>query len=582
MPLRAQWRRWYGPIADDLTDGGASSRGSNAVGVAIAALLGVLLITTVWRTGAVPQMVFGHDVMVLLDGGWKWRWGYTPHEDFYSPFGALTFLLIALGIEISGSLVQAIPAATCIVAVFALPLAIYATFTRLPALIALAATMVIVATAVAPHELRFGAEVWSYAAIYNRWAYSLFAVVMLIAAVRPARPAPWNDLADGVVAGTCIALLVFLKISYGLFAGFAFLGFLPIRPRGRDYWLGTIIGGLAFLVLFGFLLEWGFMPLREDMRIAARARGGLGVRALGYWALTMRYDVLAIAGLAAIWCATGVMAGRASLVPRAIEAGWLAAGFVGFTAAILMTNSPLGSLSESPVASLGALVLLAAVLADFRAARMSTGNPGWRRGLIAAAVCLAAFVVLPDTGRNIAGVVAAARHESSGASLSRAETFGAGPLRGLEISDFGGDPPLPTTYVGKVMDGVALLARTGNADRPVAALDFANPFNVARGVRPSRTAPPAWQLGFLFTAESAPPRKRVFNGRDVIMWPKQFGDGDQQNLAVLRQHYGAYLDANYVLAGTSRQWQVFVPRRLPSFGGRDLEAPTRSPRDTAK
>lgn len=528
--------------------------------IATALLCGAALIGTVWWTGAVPQIVFGHDVMVLLDGGWKWRWGFAPHKDFYSPFGALTFLLIALGIEISGSLLHAIPAATCIVALLALPLAVYASFTRLHPLIALAATVVILATAVAPHELRFGSDVWSYAAIYNRWAYPLFGVVMLIAAVRPFQPLRWKDWADGLIVGSCIALLIFLKISYGLLALALFAALAPIRPRSRAYWLGALISGLAWLVLFGFLLSWGFSYLIEDMRIASQARQGLGPLGLIRWTWALRYELLAIGPLAAIWCATGVMTGSASLPRRTVESAWLFGAFVGSAAAILMTNSPLGSLSESPVAGLAALVLLGGVVADVHGAGGDGIHPLRQRALVAVGSCLALLVVLPVTGRNLLSVAAAARFERSGASLSPAETFADGPLNGLQIAEFGGDPPLPTTYVGKVMDGVQLLERTGNADRSVAAFDFANPFNVVRGVPPSRTAPTSWQLGFLFSTDSAPSTARVFNGRDVIMWPTQFGDGDQQNLAVIRHHYGAYLDAHYRLAGESRQWRVYVPR----------------------
>ncbi|HSH40484.1 MAG TPA: hypothetical protein VK993_17070, partial [Chthoniobacterales bacterium] len=178
--------------------------------------------------------------------------------------------------------------------------------------------------------------------------------------------------------------------------------------------------------------------------------------------------------------------------------------------------------------------------------------------LVAALLALA--VVVPVTGRNMKSVVQAAKFKASGQTLQPTEVFASGPLAGLQIRDYGGDPPLPTTYVGKVNDGLELLARTGNSDKTVAALEFANPFNVARGLKPSRTAPTCWQLGFLYSAEAAPATERVFNGSDVIMIPKQFGDGNQANLTVIRQHYGEYLDAHYTMAGESQQWQVFVPR----------------------
>ncbi|HEX8532568.1 MAG TPA: hypothetical protein VF662_00205 [Allosphingosinicella sp.] len=525
-----------------------------------AALQCALLIGTTWWTGAVPQMVFGHDVMVLLDGAWKLKWGITPHSDFYSPFGVLTFLVIAVGIDLTGSLVHAIPAATCIVALFALPLALYASFSRLHPLIALAATIVLIATAVAPHELRFGSDVWSYAAIYNRWAYPLFGIAMLIMAVRPSEPAGWKDWADGLIVGSCTLLLIFLKISYGLLAVALIVGFAPIRLRGRRYWFGVLVSGLAWLLAFGFLLDWGFGHLLQDMRIAAGARHGLGPIELLRWGWSLRAELVAMSGLALIWCATGSTVGRAALLRRVIECGWVFGAFAGSAAAILMTNSPLGHLSETPIAELGALVLLGGIVRDLRETGAEAVGPVRPKVLALAGIGLALVVVLPMTGRNVVGVAEAAAAKRAGTTLSPAERFTSGPLEGLQISAFGGDPPLPTTYVGKVMDGLRLLQRTGNAGRTVAALDFANPFNVVRGVQPSETAPTCWQLGFLFSPQSAPPAERVFNGRDVIMVPKRFGDGDQRNLTVMQQLYGSYFSRHYRLAGESEQWRLFVPK----------------------
>jgi hypothetical protein len=537
----------------------STSRWASAC-LALAVLCGAFLIGTVWWTGAVPQMVFGHDVMVLLEGGWKWKWGFIPHQDFYSPFGALTFLLIAIGIDLSGSLAHAIPTATSVVALIAFTFASYAAFTRLHPLIALLATIVIVATAVAPHELRFGSDVWSYAAIYNRWGYSLLGAAMLIIAVRPLRPQRWTDWCDGIVVGSCIVLLIFLKISYGLLSLALLIGFVPIRVRGRRYWLAALIGVVVWLSLFGVMLNWGFLQLLEDLRIASEARAGLSPMALLHWMFTLRYELLAIALLAVIWCFTGAIARGKLLLWRVFESLWIFGVVAGSAGAILMSNSPLGSLNESPILGLGALVLLDGIIRDLSHESPQPSESFRRKAFLLGSFSLALVIAVPGTGRNLISVAKAAQFKHSGASLSQAETFRAGPLQGLQISGFGGDPPLPTTYVGKVKDGLHLLARTGNSHRPVVAFDFANPFNVARGVRPSRTAPVAWQLNFLFSEESAPPVHRVIDGSDVIMWPRQFGDGNQENLAVIRAHYGAYLDEHYRFAGESQQWRVYVPR----------------------
>jgi hypothetical protein len=252
----------------------------------VALLCGALctgLIICVWTTGAVPQVVFGHDVMVLLDGGWKWKWGFVPHTDYYSPFGALTFLLVALGIDVSGSMVHALAAATCLVAAFALPLGLYAAFSRLHPAAAFAAVILLIAAAVTPHELRFGSEAWSYAAVYNRWAYALFGIAVLVIAVPPRTHWRWSEWTDGAIAGACVALLIFLKISYGLLAVAIFIGFAPFQLRKLGYWAGAAAIGAFVVLVFGILLRWGYPMLLTDMKIASQARHGLGVSALHEW-----------------------------------------------------------------------------------------------------------------------------------------------------------------------------------------------------------------------------------------------------------------------------------------------------------
>src|SRR5215469_3542387 len=47
--------------------------------------------------GAVPTFVDGHDNFFLLENGWRALHGFRPHLDFWSPWGPVTFLLVALG-----------------------------------------------------------------------------------------------------------------------------------------------------------------------------------------------------------------------------------------------------------------------------------------------------------------------------------------------------------------------------------------------------------------------------------------------------------------------------------------------------
>jgi len=179
------------------------------------------------------------------------------------------------------------------------------------------------------------------------------------------------------------------------------------------------------------------------------------------------------------------------------------------------------------------------------------------------------LVVAPVTVRNVDSLFEAAKLRWRNVSLPPDQVFHSGGLAGIQIKAFGGDPPLPTTYVGKVQDGLDLLARTGNAEKTVHTLEFANPFNMARMIRPSRKSVTCWQLNFVYSFYVAPSSERVFDPGEVIMLPKQFGDANQDNINALLHHYGAYLEANYETPIDSEQWTLFAPKG-PAI--RDLDA----------
>jgi len=513
-------------------------------------------------TGPLPQNIFGHDLFALLDGGWRWQWGIVPHADYYSPMGALSYLLVFLGISASGSLADALPTAVWLFGLCLLPFLLYVTFTRMVPLVAALACVAVLAAAVAPHQLRFGSEAWSYAGIYNRWGYALLSLALLTIAVTPFNQTIWKEIGDGGITGACIALLVCLKISYGCVAIAVFGVCTIINRRSLKFYIASVVAMATWAVVFGFLIHWAFVSFSHDMLLAFRARDGLGLGAV-FHSMTFLYDPLfkmvLLVGLSYLSASIFLGAAATSRLLKGLQWGSCCAICAII---ILMTNSPLGSLPESPVLVLGALLLGSWIVED-GANKAVVGAPSHSSvrstiTLITGLVVLSLLV--PVTGRNLAGLLRAAAFKHRGKHLAANEMFQTGPLRGIQILGYGGDPPLPTSYIGKLQDGLDLLRETGNLNTPVITFDFTNPFNVARGVRPCRGGPPAWQLGFLYSAKVAPRIEQVFDGATGVMVPKQFGDGNQANLEVLMQHYGFYLQEHFRAAGESPQWQLFVPK----------------------
>jgi hypothetical protein len=611
----------------------ASKRAESTLLIACA-ILCTLLIACRWYAGPLPQIIFGHDMMVLLEGGWKWKWGIIPHRDFYSPFGALNYALVAWGSTLGGGMVNALPAAVCLVALCTLPAILYAAFTRMPVAVASLAVLVIMAETLAPNGLRFSSVDWTYAFVYNRWAYSLFCIALVVIALPLSKSSKCKESLDGSIVTACVVTSILVKISYGLLLGAVFLGYVLVRRRRLSYYGGAFVGALVLVGVFGILLHWSFGGLLRDMSLAAHARSGLGRATFAKSALYLYPELSAVLMLAGLCITTETY--------FCLDSSWRSLGRILFlfgcsafcAVAIVASNSPLGSQRESPVLSICSLILLASILNNCRTgmkpsptrawtgirmpvvflataaiflgvipflARLATPAPsaspsgalslapvirqfggfllageallcsaGWialivivkRRRAIAIAFGLALVLLTaaPATARNLQGLFQATLFRVDGRSLPADQVFGSGGLAGMQVAAYGGDPPLPTSYVGKVKDGLDLLERTGNAKKTLAVLDFSDPFDVVRGVRPAKGTPTCWQLDFVISHELAPPPEQVFEGVETVLLPKQFGGGNQEDTKVLLHHYGGYLASHFVTAAQSRQWVLMQER----------------------
>jgi hypothetical protein len=575
-------------------------------------------------------------MMVLLEGAWKWKWGIIAHQDYYSPFGAFNYVLVAWGSTLGGGMSNALPTAVCLFAFFILPTALYASFTRMPIVLACFTTFAIMTQALAPHMLRFPDSDWTYAAIYNRWAYSLFCIALLVTTTFSSKPSKWKDLLDGFIASACAMLSIFIKISYGLLLVVALIGFVLIYRRRLSYYIGAISAAVLLIGIFGIMLNWSFGCLIHDMNMAVHARQDLGLAEFFSSALYLYPEICTVLMLASLCFTTHILFTQVS--------GWLGlsrpfllCGCCVFCAvAIVASNSPLGDLRESPVMNICSLILLGYILnhcsthvqepspkrlrlgkrvayvflslacvvvagvvflawSQDAAAFGSSDNTTFSHQILRysslklltgeAALCgmgwflvagsqskrreiskyfgiiLMLLTVVPSMTQNVQGLIKGVAFKASGRSLPKDQVFDSGGLSGVEICEYGGEPCLPTSYVGKVKDGLSLLEQTGSINKIVAVLDFSDPFDVVRGVRPAKGTPTGWQLGFVYSAEQAPPGQQVFEGVEAVLLPKQFGDGNQENLKVLLDHYGTYLESNYVAAAQSQQWVLLKAKR---------------------
>jgi len=348
-----------------------------------------------------------------------------------------------------------------------------------------------------------------------------------------------NQYLYAVCVGIIVSLLLLLKISYGLIG------------------LGMVVYVITLRKDYKFIFYCLISLLIATSSISAI----LGVNLQSY-----AYDIIG-----AFECKKGAAAG---IVPSVIQnalpttiglSGVLllinnnkisikqtifACPLVLLPIAIALGNSPLSPLSsdyfEAPIS---ALLLLQIFQNTNKSCQITP------RHLIVYAICI--FLILPVSLRNVASIQINQDMKTSGYKIIPAPKITDGPLRGLAVFGFGGEPPLTSDYLGKISDGILLLQKNQLGNSPCLVFDFTNPINIARGVRPPIGSPTFWQKGFSFSDSSMPSEKSVFSGADCILLPKHFGDGDNSSVNVFLNKYQKSIQGHYRYLDESNEWVLF-------------------------
>ena len=537
----------------------ASAKHGRWLAAALAAALCTGVIVSTWSTGAVPQILFGRDVMYLLDGAWKWHSGIFPYRDYQSPTGPLPFLLISIGMQVSGGVINAIPAGLALYAAVLLPLALYTCFVRLHPLLAAFAAIVLTVATCAPRLLQFGSDAWSYAALYQRCEIPLLGILLLTCFVARRAEHSTAELTDGVIAGMITALLFSSTAAVGVWSLLIAAAGGWTQRRRPAYYFAAV--GALLLGFFVVALLTRAGPLTLAASMASETGRWLNTRISGLpGALRPMLPLFVVFAVAAASCCCTVVSGGVQVsVRRRVAAALLLLCVVGAEVAVSPRQLPGARYRDSALLVIVGVIFLTAASRSYRE-RPPQSRPLWPFALQAALAALASLFALPAVARDAASILTASKWEARGRSLSPRQTFQSTSLEGMQIQYFGGDPPLSTSYVGKVEEGLALLARTGNAERAAVSLDYSNPFNVARRVKPARTAAIGAPGGLLYVNEDAVPAGAIFDERAVVLVPKLSGDLANADLQRVIQLYQPHIDENCVWAGESEQWRLYHPK----------------------
>jgi hypothetical protein len=392
---------------------------------------------------------------------------------------------------------------------------------------------------------------------HNRYEFAFAGLVLLESFLPPlAGGTRRSHFAGGFSSGAATALLVCLKISYGLVA----VGLLAVswafRPRERARLNGIAAGLTCFLIPMLAYLRFDAGALLREYRLLAAVKGtGLSISAI----MTRWYrDRLEIA-------LPLLLAGMVSLLPgvtvrRRIELLAATVLSIGAGTLLLLTNT---QESTYPLNSTMALVLMNE-LAGLRHLCKPLATASL---LVLGALIVAIPLSLDAAGLLLAvenkilrpDVVDAGGFQLDGEHLAALEFYDNAALSGRPDGNDNG-----SAFVAITDEGFDLLRQHSSATESVRGMGMSNPFSYGLLRPPSRGG--SVVISATDVSESSiPPLELLVGDAELLMIPKFF-DYDRPTLKIILEKYPALLGILYAQTAESEHWILFRRVRADESG----------------
>ncbi len=504
----------------------------------ICAIVLVLLISAAAAAvGAVHTRIFGHDIFVFLDAGWRVLNGQRPEIDFNPSMGPLLSLLAAAGLKLDRNSPDGVGYMSALVAAIAGCWGYALARRRMAAVPSTLAAIVLALIAGAPFPIGWPPNTLSHAMLYNRYGYALVGLVAL-ECFRPGE----RNLLGGISTGIVSAALLFLKPSYCLVA----LGFAACSATSWRRAIGVAIGGTSAIFAMLAYLQFDFTALWGDLSMLSAARGS----SLSLWNIRWSFikglvDFLPLGLLALL--AAGV---TATVRPLVVTALFWTGG-----ALLLATNA---QPSGYPLNALLALLLVEqsrAYLPPSTASRFP--KPETILALLGL-ICYAP-VAIDNASSTLFALIDSRRNPP--ASVAR---FHAANLANLIFYDVDGGTDADQrsngrAYVNYVNDGLDLIQRVSAPADTVFTLDMVNPFPYALRRPPPHGGTPALSFNHTFNDRHKPSPEWLFGSADIVMVPKHPASSEPDARALFRNYLPA-IESEFRLDAESDWWRLYKRR----------------------
>ena len=496
-----------------------------------------------------PSIVLSNDMtwdfVYNLSGAWHLWNGQVEHVDFHDPLGLLSFLPTLAGFELVGLTPDAFLVGACLVALVAFVSAILAAMRRLPLVPAVLFVVFVCLLALRPANVGESLTSYTFAMSYNRYGWSLLAVLTLILFLPP-RDGRRLDLLDTAVAGLLLVTFFYLKITY-FAAGIALVALAAIvSPHVRRR--PAVPAIMVALILLNAVAPWNHAYLADilDAVRAGAIRSKLTFHVNNFFTNGEGSAAYVAAVLFSAWlCWRGLASIR---LPIAVAGILAVALFVlsqnhqthGLPAAIVIAFLLYDHLSRRG----DALASAAPVLMIFPLFVVS-----------ASAVSIWAYHTRAEDSSDLQ-IVARTNLEGLAVPIDRSgllDAFASGkPSHALLNWSRALQPHVELTateYVDTIMEAADLLADGKRRPGGIVVLDQVNPFPFMLGWVPPRG-------GNLWSATGAPlrPASEVFADADYVLIPKFSTDAAWTERAA--RAYTDHLSKHYPKVEDTRSWSL--------------------------
>lgn len=565
------------------------------------ALLMVCLLTVcglVLGTGCAHQMINAWDSVNLLDAGWRVYQGQVPHRDFFCHLGVVYVGLVALGMWFAGPSASAIAYAGMLPVI---PLGLCCwwfarrRFAAFPALV-LSAMVGALPAGTSQLGMVHDYETPSYAMQYNRLGWALVCIVLIQLLIRPRKELATRSLmAEYLVSGLVVSLLVFTKVNYAIVAlGLAPLGML-LQPRLKAW--SALIGGL----LLGTALIAVILPvdvtamLADQQSIAAVHRVDKRIKEFKEIIGDNLPVILVLLGTALFM--TQPVFGRRELPggrPPVLD--WLRSMFAAAVSllvglAICSTNCQRNAI---PTFAVSALFLFEGFRRS-RTAALGTETPPaddrvrWLIGVWGFLILAGSIAVYDAMSVSYCYLW----HQIKAPSALAIVRVPTETMSDMLFPHIPGDAKTRETLIQKILarsirhpdmssceyavwltDGAALLERWTDDKSRIFTMDFLNSYSFIMKLPSPRGTPLCLHLKHLVNNDHHPPAQRVFQEVTHVMAPKQYlvpASG-----LWIDACYGPYMRAHYTRVASSDLWDLYVRNDSPWLHKRPATACRRS------